>query len=149
MELAIAIHRALDSPRDKIIWDVGHQAYAHKIITGRRDEFASLRQMGGIGGFPRRAESPHDTIDSGHAGTAISYGLGLSLARDLSHEDYAVCSVIGDGSMTSGIAYEAMNLAGHHLDSNLIIVLNDNEMSISKNVGGLAAYLSGIDEESP
>jgi len=144
VELALAIHRALDSPRDKIIWDVGHQAYAHKIITGRRDEFASLRQMGGIGGFPRRAESPHDTIDSGHAGSAISYGLGLSLARDLSHEDYAVCSVIGDGSMTSGIAYEAMNLAGHHLDSNLIIVLNDNEMSISKNVGGLAAYLSRL-----
>ena len=126
VELAIAIHRALDSPRDKVIWDVGHQAYAHKIITGRRDEFRTLRQLGGIGGFPRRAESPHDAVDSGHSGSAISYGLGLALARDLLHEDYAVCSVIGDGSMTSGIAYEAMNQAGHHLDSNLIIVLNDN-----------------------
>jgi len=144
VELAIAIHRALDSPRDKVIWDVGHQAYAHKIITGRREEFATLRQLGGIGGFPRRAESPHDAVDSGHAGSSISYGLGLALARDLLQEDYAVCSVIGDGSMTSGIAYEAMNQAGHHLDSNLIIVLNDNEMSISKNVGGLAAYLSRL-----
>lgn len=144
VELAIAIHRALDSPRDKVIWDVGHQAYAHKIITGRREEFRTLRQLGGVGGFPRRAESPHDAVDSGHSGSAISYGLGLALARDLLHEDYAVCSVIGDGSMTSGIAYEAMNQAGHHLDSNLIIVLNDNEMSISKNVGGLAAYLSRL-----
>jgi len=144
VELAIAIHRALDSPRDRIIWDVGHQAYAHKIITGRRDEFGTLRQMGGISGFPRRKESPHDTVDSGHAGTAISYGLGLALARDLLREDYAVCSIIGDGSMTSGVAYEAMNQAGHHLHSNLIIILNDNEMSISKNVGGIAAYLSRL-----
>jgi 1-deoxy-D-xylulose-5-phosphate synthase len=144
VELAIAIHRALDSPRDRIIWDVGHQAYAHKIITGRRAEFCTLRQLGGISGFPRRSESPHDTVNSGHAGAALSYGLGLALARDLLNEDYAVCCVIGDGSMTSGVAYEAMNQAGHHLDSNIIIVLNDNEMSISKNVGGLAAYLSKL-----
>jgi 1-deoxy-D-xylulose-5-phosphate synthase len=144
VELAIAIHRALDSPRDRIIWDVGHQAYAHKIITGRRDEFRTLRQLGGISGFPRRDESPHDTVDSGHSGTAISYGLGLALARDLLNEDYAICAVIGDGSMTSGIAYESMNQAGHQLSSNLIIILNDNEMSISQNVGGLAAYLSRL-----
>ena len=144
VELAIAIHRALDSPRDRIIWDVGHQAYAHKIITGRREQFATLRQLGGIGGFPRRAESEHDVVDSGHAGTAISYGMGLALARDMLQQEFAVCAVIGDGSMTSGIAYEAMNQAGHHLDSNLIIVLNDNEMSISRNVGGLAAYLSRL-----
>jgi 1-deoxy-D-xylulose-5-phosphate synthase len=144
VELAIAIHMALDSPRDRVIWDVGHQAYAHKIITGRRDRFSTMRQMGGIGGFPRRAESPHDVVDSGHAGSAISYGVGLALARDLLRQDFTICSVIGDGSMTSGIAYEAMNQAGHHLDSNLIIVLNDNEMSISRNVGGLAAYLSRL-----
>lgn len=144
VELTIALHRVLDSPRDKVIWDVGHQSYAHKIITGRREEFSTLRQMGGISGFPRRAESPHDIVDSGHAGTAISYGLGLALARDLLGEDYTVCAVIGDGSMTSGVAYEAMNQAGHHLESNLIILLNDNEMSISRNVGGLAAYLSKL-----
>lgn len=144
VELTIAIHRALDSPRDRIIWDVGHQAYAHKIITGRRDEFVTLRRLGGISGFTRRSESPHDTVNSGHAGTALSYGLGLALARDLLGEDYAVCAVIGDGSMTSGVAYEAMNQAGHHQDSNLIIVLNDNEMSISRNVGGLASYLSKL-----
>ncbi|MHB8893870.1 MAG: 1-deoxy-D-xylulose-5-phosphate synthase [Candidatus Geothermincolia bacterium] len=144
VELTIAIHRALDSPRDRIIWDVGHQAYAHKIITGRRDEFPTMRQLGGISGFPRRSESPHDTVNSGHSGNAISYGLGLALARDMLRQDYAVCAVIGDGSMTSGIAYEAMNQTGHHLKSNLIIILNDNEMSISKNVGGLAAYLSRL-----
>jgi 1-deoxy-D-xylulose-5-phosphate synthase len=144
VELTIAIHRALDSPRDKIVFDVGHQSYAHKIITGRRDQFETLRQMGGLSGFPRRSESPHDVIDSGHSGTAISYGLGLALARDLLRQDHAVCSVIGDGSMTSGAAYEAMNQAGHRLGSNLIIVLNDNEMSISKNVGGIAAYLSKL-----
>jgi len=144
VELAIAIHRALDSPRDRIIWDVGHQAYAHKIITGRREEFRTLRQSGGISGFPRRSESPHDVVNSGHAGTALSYGLGLALARDLLGEDYSICTVIGDGSMTSGVAYEAMNQAGHQLGSNLIILLNDNEMSISRNVGGLAAYLSRL-----
>jgi 1-deoxy-D-xylulose-5-phosphate synthase len=142
VEIAIAIHRSLDTPRDMVIWDVGHQAYAHKILTGRRDEFHTLRRHGGIGGFPRRAESEYDVVDSGHAGSSVSYGVGLALARDKLGLDYAVASVIGDGSMTSGVAYEAMNQAGHHLDSNLIIILNDNEMSISKNVGGVAAYLS-------
>ncbi|PKQ28171.1 MAG: 1-deoxy-D-xylulose-5-phosphate synthase [Candidatus Anoxymicrobium japonicum] len=144
VEITIALHRALDSPRDKIIWDVGHQAYAHKIITGRREEFSTLRRLDGISGFPRRSESPHDIVNSGHAGASIAYGLGLALARDLLEEEYAVCSVIGDGSMTAGVAYEAMNQAGHQLNSNFIILLNDNEMSISKNVGGFAAYLSRL-----
>lgn len=144
VELAIALHRALDSPRDRIIWDVGHQAYAHKILTGRKDDFHTLRQLGGIGGFPRRLESDHDVVDSGHAGSAISYGVGLAIAREKLRQHFTVCSVIGDGSMTSGIAYEAMNQARNYLDSNLIILLNDNEMSISRNVGGLASYLSRL-----
>ncbi len=144
VELAIAVHRALDTPRDRVIWDVGHQAYAHKIITGRKDSFPTLRQYGGLSGFPRRAESEYDVVDSGHAGSSISYGLGLALARDLVGEDYAVASIIGDGSMTSGVAYEAMNQAGHHLSSNMIIILNDNEMSISRNTGGIASYLSRL-----
>ncbi|MBU4173514.1 MAG: 1-deoxy-D-xylulose-5-phosphate synthase [Actinobacteria bacterium] len=144
VELAVAIHRALNTPEDKVIWDVGHQAYAHKILTGRRSEFHTLRQYGGISGFPRRAESEYDVVDSGHAGNSMSYGLGLALARDLRGEDHAVLAVMGDGAMTSGVALEAMNQAGHHLDSNLIIILNDNEMSISRNVGGVAAYLSRL-----
>lgn len=144
VELAIAVHRALDTPRDKVVWDVGHQAYAHKLLTGRRERFATLRQHGGLSGFPRRAESEYDVVDSGHAGSSISYGLGLALARDLVGEDYAVASVIGDGSMTSGVAYEAMNQAGHHVSTNLIIILNDNEMSISRNTGGIASYLSRL-----
>ena len=142
VELTVAIHRALDAPRDRIIWDVGHQAYAHKILTGRRDSFNTLRQYGGISGFPRRCESEYDVVDSGHAGSSISYGLGLALARDLKHDDYAIALVIGDGSMTSGVAFEAMNQAGRNRESNLIVILNDNEMSISKNVGGIASYLS-------
>ncbi len=144
VELAIAIHRTLDAPDDRIIWDVGHQAYAHKIITGRRDAFHTLRRRGGISGFPRRCESDYDVVDAGHAGSSLSYGIGLAIARDLRKESYAVASVIGDGSMTSGVAYEAMNQAGQHLDSNMIVVLNDNEMSISKNTGGIAAYLSRL-----
>ncbi len=144
VELAVAIHRALDAPKDRIIWDVGHQAYAHKILTGRREQFKTLRQYGGISGFPRRIESEYDVVDGGHAGTAISYGLGLAIARDLIGEDYVVAAVIGDGSMTSGVAYEAMNQAGQHIDTNLLIILNDNDMSISQNVGGIASYLSRL-----
>ena len=144
VELVVAIHRALQTPSDRVVWDVGHQAYAHKILTGRRKEFHTLRQHGGISGFPRRSESEYDVIDSGHAGNSLSYGLGLALARDLRGEDHAVLVVIGDGSMTTGVAFEAMNQAGHHLDSNLIVILNDNEMSISRNVGGVAAYLSRL-----
>ncbi|MFH1151316.1 MAG: 1-deoxy-D-xylulose-5-phosphate synthase [Actinomycetota bacterium] len=144
VELTMAVHRALDAPRDRIIWDVGHQSYAHKIITGRRDRFSTLRQKDGLSGFPRRSESDYDVVDSGHSGSSISYGLGLCLARDLLGADYGVAVVIGDGSMSSGVAFEALNQVGHHLDSNLIIILNDNEMSISQNVGGFAAYLSRI-----
>lgn len=144
VEISIALLRALDTPRDRVVWDVGHQAYSYKILTGRREDFHSLRQYGGISGFPRRSESEYDVVDSGHAGSSISYGLGLALARDALGDDYKVAVVIGDGSMTSGVAYEAMNQAGHHLSSNLIIVLNDNGMSISSNVGGFSSYLSRI-----
>lgn len=144
VELAIAIQRALDTPRDRVIWDVGHQAYAHKIITGRRDDFCTLRRHGGVGGFPRRSESEFDVVDSGHSGASISYGLGLALARDLKSEDDTIVVVIGDGSMTAGVAYEALNQAGQQLESNLIIILNDNQMSISRNVGGFSSYLSRI-----
>lgn len=144
VELAIAIHRALDAPKDRIIWDVGHQAYAHKILTGRRESFNTLRQHDGISGFPKRTESEYDVVDSGHAGSSISYALGLALARDLVGDDYTIAAVIGDGSMTSGVAYEAMNQVGHHQGEKLLVILNDNEMSISRNVGGIAAYLSRL-----
>ncbi|MBK5092142.1 MAG: 1-deoxy-D-xylulose-5-phosphate synthase [Actinobacteria bacterium] len=144
VELAIAIQRVLDAPEDRVIWDVGHQAYAHKIIAGRRHDFRTLRQHGGISGFPRRAESEFDVVDSGHSGASISYGLGLALARDMKGEDNTIVVVIGDGSMTSGVAYEALNQAGQQLGSNLVIILNDNQMSISKNVGGFSSYLSRI-----
>lgn len=144
VELAIAIHRALDTPADRVIWDVGHQAYAHKILTSRRDRFDTLRQKGGISGFPRRVESEYDVVDSGHAGASVSYAMGLALARDLKGDEYAVAAVIGDGAMTSGVAYEALNQAGHHPGTRLIVILNDNEMSISQNVGGIASYLSRL-----
>jgi 1-deoxy-D-xylulose-5-phosphate synthase len=142
VELTIALHRALDAPRDIIIWDVGHQSYAHKILTGRREEFSTLRCYGGLSGFPKRLESPYDVVNSGHSGSSISYGLGLALARERTGSDEAIAVVIGDGSLTAGVAFEAMNQAGHQLGSNLTIILNDNEMSISKNVGGFSAYLS-------
>lgn len=142
VDLTIALHLTLDTPRDKIIWDVGHQCYAHKILTGRKEQFSTLRQYGGISGFPRRSESEYDVVDAGHAGSSVSHALGIAIGRDLRGEDYTVVAVIGDGSMTSGVAYEAMNQVGQNMDSNLIIILNDNNMSISKNVGGLAKYLS-------
>ncbi len=143
VELTIAMHRVFDSPRDRIIWDVGHQAYAHKLLTGRREDFSKLRQMKGLSGFPRREESPHDVNNAGHASTSISYGLGLAMARDLSGEDYHVVAVIGDGSLSGGMAFEALNQAGH-LHKDLIIILNDNGMSISRNVGAMSAYLSQL-----
>lgn len=143
VELTIAIHRVFDSPRDRIVWDVGHQAYAHKLLTGRREDFSKLRQMKGLSGFPRREESPHDVNNPGHASTSISYGLGLATARDLSGEDYHVVAVIGDGSLSGGMAFEALNQAGH-LHKDLIIILNDNGMSISRNVGAMSAYLSQL-----
>ena len=143
VELTIALHHVLDSPRDKIIWDVGHQCYTHKLLTGRAEALATLRQLGGMAGFPRRAESEHDCFDTGHGSTSISVALGRAVARDLAGEDYAVVAVIGDGAMTGGMTFEAMNHAGH-LRKDLIVVLNDNEMSISRNVGALSHYLSRV-----
>ncbi|HHV63047.1 MAG TPA: 1-deoxy-D-xylulose-5-phosphate synthase [Firmicutes bacterium] len=143
VELTIALHAVLESPRDKIIWDVGHQCYAHKILTGRGDRFSTLRQYGGISGFPRRDESIHDIFNTGHSSTSISAALGIAIARDLRGEDFTVAAVIGDGSMTGGMAFEALNHAGH-VGTDLIVVLNDNEMSISRNVGALASYLSRL-----
>ena len=141
VELTIALHRVFDSPLDKIVWDVGHQAYAHKLLTGRNEAFGTLRTLGGISGFPKRAESPHDCFDVGHSSTSISAGLGLAAARDLKGGRNKVLAVIGDGSMTGGIAYEALNHAGE-LNKDLVVILNDNEMSISENVGALSNLLS-------
>ncbi len=143
VELTMAMFLTFDLPRDKIIWDVGHQSYTHKILSGRKDEFNDLRQFGGISGFPKTKESPCDAFNTGHSSTSISAGLGMAQGRDLRGEDYFVVSVIGDGALTGGMAYEALNNAAR-LDSNFIIVLNDNEMSISENVGGISRYLSGI-----
>ena len=141
IELTIALHYVFDSPRDKIVWDVGHQSYAHKLLTGRRDNFHTLRQYGGIAGFPKRSESPHDIVDTGHSSTSISAGLGLITAQDFLNQEGRVVVVIGDGSMTAGLAFEGLNNAGH-LKKDLIVILNDNEMSISPNVGALSSYLS-------
>lgn len=141
VELTIALHRILNSPTDKIVWDVGHQAYAHKLLTGRRDRFGTLRQLDGLSGFPKRAESPHDCFDVGHSSTSISAALGMAAARDRRGGQEKIVAVIGDGSMTAGLAYEGLNQAGH-LKKNLVVILNDNEMSISPNVGALSSFLS-------
>lgn len=143
VELTMALHLSLDLPRDKIIWDVGHQSYTHKLLTGRRDGFDELRKYGGMSGFPKRKESDCDCFDTGHSSTSISAGLGYASARELTGEDYTVVSVIGDGALTGGMAFEALNNAAR-LKSNFIIVLNDNKMSISENVGGISSYLSGF-----
>lgn len=143
VELTLALHRMFDSPRDKVVWDVGHQAYVHKILCGRRERFHTLRQLGGISGFPRRSESEHDAFGVGHSSTSISAALGMALARDLSGQDHRVLAVIGDGSLTGGEAYEALNHCGH-LGTNLTVILNDNEMSIAKNVGAMSSYLAKI-----
>ena len=143
VELTIALHLALDLPKDKLIWDVGHQAYTHKLLTGRRDGFETLRQYGGMSGFPKRKESSCDAFNTGHSSTSISAGLGYAAARDIKGEKYNVVSVIGDGSMTGGMAFEALNNAAR-LKSNFIIILNDNNMSISENVGGMSRYLNGL-----
>ncbi len=143
IELTIALHRVFDSPKDKIIWDVGHQSYTHKILTGRKDDFKSIRLFKGISGFPKQTESEHDILNTGHSSTSISAALGLAKARDLKNEDYSVIAVIGDGSLGSGMALEALNNAAY-LDTNLIIILNDNKMSISKNVGSLSDYLNRL-----
>lgn len=143
VELTMALHLTLDFPDDKLIWDVGHQSYTHKLLTGRRDGFDSLRKYGGMSGFPKRKESDCDAFDTGHSSTSISAGLGYVAARELKGEKHNVVSVIGDGSLTGGMAYEALNNASR-LKSNFIIVLNDNNMSISENVGGMSRYLNGI-----
>ncbi len=143
VELTIALFRTFDLPKDKIIWDVGHQSYTHKILSGRMQEFDELRQYGGISGFPKRKESPYDSFDTGHSSTSISAGLGIAQGRDILGEDYKVVSVIGDGALTGGMAYEALNNAAR-MKKNFIIVLNDNKMSISENVGGMSRYLGGL-----
>ena len=141
VELTMALHLALTLPKDKIIWDVGHQSYTHKLLTGRREGFENLRKFGGMAGFPKTDESDCDTFNTGHSSTSISAGLGLVKARDLGGMDNTIVSVIGDGSLTGGMAYEAMNNAAT-LKTNFVIVLNDNNQSISKNVGGLSNYLN-------
>ena len=143
VELTIALHRAFESPKDKLVFDVGHQVYAHKLLTGRGDRFKTLRSYGGISGFPCRAESEHDLFDTGHSSTAISMALGLARARDLKGEDSHVVAIVGDGALTGGMCYEAMNDAGN-AGTPLIVVLNDNEMSISPNVGALHNYFKHL-----
>jgi 1-deoxy-D-xylulose-5-phosphate synthase len=141
VELTIALHRVFDSPKDKIVWDVGHQAYAHKLLTGRSERFKSLRQLDGISGFPKCSESDHDAFGVGHSSTSISAALGMATARDVNGSKEKTVAVIGDGSLTAGIAFEALNQAGH-LKKDLLVILNDNEMSISPNVGALSSFFS-------
>lgn len=143
VELTLAVHKVFNTPKDRIIWDVGHQSYTHKIITGRREKFHTLRQYKGISGFPRREESEYDVFGTGHSSTSISAGLGIACARDLKNEDFEVICVIGDGAMTAGMAYEGINQTGF-LKKKLIVILNDNHMSISENVGGMSRYLLKI-----
>lgn len=143
VELTLALHKVFDSPKDKIVWDVGHQSYVHKIVTGRKNDFSSLRQLNGLSGFPKESESPHDIFDTGHSSTSISVATGIACGRDIKNEDYSVIAVIGDGSITGGLALEALNHLGY-INKNVIIILNDNEMSIDKNVGGMSRHLSSI-----
>jgi len=143
VELTLALHYVFNSPVDKIIWDVGHQCYAHKLLTGRFKEFGTLRQLEGISGFPRPSESVHDVFGTGHSSTSISAALGMAIARDLKGDNYSVIAVIGDGAMTGGMAFEALNHAGH-MQKDLIVVLNDNEMSIAQNVGAMSGYLNRL-----
>lgn len=143
VELSLALHRVFNSPEDKIIWDVGHQAYIHKLLTGRKEKLKTIRKLGGLSGFPKRSESEHDIFETGHSSTSISAALGIAKARDLSGDDYNVIAVIGDGSLTGGMAFEALNNAGD-FPTRLILILNDNNMSISSNIGGMANYLSKI-----
>lgn len=143
VELTVALHYIFDTPRDRLIWDVGHQSYPHKILTARRERMTSLRQGGGLSGFTKRAESEYDPFGAAHAATSISAGLGMAVARDLRGEDNHIVCVIGDGSMSAGMAYEAMNNAGA-MDSRLIVILNDNDMSIAPPVGAISAYLARL-----
>ena len=143
VELTVALHYVFDTPRDRLVWDVGHQTYAHKILTGRREAMARLAPLGGIAGFPRREESPYDTFGTAHSSTSISAALGMAVAARLAGEDRRVVAVIGDGAMTAGMAFEALNNAGA-MDANLLVILNDNDMSISENVGALNNYLARL-----
>src|SRR5215510_8011315 len=143
IELTVALHHVFDTPRDRLIWDVSHQAYPHKMLTGRRDRMLSLRQGGGLSGFTRRVESEYDPFGAAHSSTSISAGLGMAVARDLSGKKNNVIAVIGDGAMTAGMAYEAMNNAGA-MESRLIVILNDNDMSIAPPVGAMAGYLARL-----
>ena len=148
IELTVAIHAVFETPRDRVIWDVGHQAYPHKILTGRRDRMRTLRQGGGLSGFTRRAESEYDPFGAAHSSTSISAGLGMAVARDLKDEDRQIVAIIGDGAMSAGMAYEAMNNAGAN-KANMIVVLNDNDMSIAPPVGAMSAYLSRLISSRP
>ncbi|SFE74045.1 1-deoxy-D-xylulose-5-phosphate synthase [Peptostreptococcus sp. D1] len=143
VELTLALHKVFDSPKDKLIWDVGHQSYVHKIITGRKDEFSTLRQFDGLSGFPKESESEHDIFDTGHSSTSISAGLGIAVARDIKKESYQVISIIGDGAITGGMSIEALNNLGF-LKKNMVVIFNDNEMSIDKNTGAFSSYMSKI-----
>src|SRR5688572_30533075 len=143
VELTVALHHVFDTPRDRLIWDVGHQAYPHKILTGRRDRIRTLRQADGLSGFTKRQESEYDPFGAAHSSTSISAGLGMAVARDLEGKKNNVIAVIGDGAMSAGMAYEAMNNAGA-MNSRLIVILNDNDMSIAPPVGALSAYLSRL-----
>src|SRR5438046_6019171 len=148
VELTVALHRVFESPRDKIVWDTGHQAYVHKMLTGRRDQFHTLRQFGGISGFLVRTESEHDQFGAGHAGTSLSAAQGMAIARDLKGEDHHVVAVIGDGALTAGMAFEAMNNIGH-MRTRVIVVLNDNGMSIAPNVGAVSRMLEALRTAQP
>lgn len=143
MELTLALLYTFNPPEDKIVWDVGHQCYVYKILTGRKERFATLRKLGGLSGFPKSKESIYDSFDTGHSSTSISVALGFAIARDLNHKDYNVIAVIGDGALTGGLAYEGLNNAGRY-NGKLLVILNDNQMSISKNVGAIAKYLSKV-----
>ena len=143
VELTVALHKVFNTPEDKIVFDVGHQSYVHKMITGRYGQFGTLRQFGGLSGFPKRAESEYDCYETGHASTAISAALGFSRARDYRHQNHRVIAVVGDGAMTGGMCYEALNDAGN-ARTQLTVILNDNEMSIAPNVGALSSYLTHL-----
>jgi len=140
VELTIALHYAFNTPEDKILWDVGHQSYIHKILTGRKDQMLTLRQLNGLSGFPKRCESNYDVFDTGHSSTSVSAAIGMARARDLKKENYEIVAVIGDGALTGGMSFEALNDAGRS-NTKLVVILNDNEMSISPNVGALSHYL--------
>src|SRR5215470_6110813 len=147
VELTIALHYVFDTPRDQLVWDVGHQGYPHKLLTGRNAKFETLRQEGGISGFLKRSESEYDAFGAGHAATAISAALGIAAGRDVRGEDFKVVAILGDGALTSGLAYEGLNNAGHS-DRNIVVVLNDNGMSIAPNVGAMSKYLTSIQQNS-